>query len=60
MSNQLIKNTAQGIEKVFPKTYTEGIVDKSTGKKLDEILSNYNMYFLQEYKIILTPRYLVP
>ena len=46
MSNQLIKNTTQGTQRVYPKTYTEGITDKSTGKTLIEILNSFNMYFL--------------
>ena len=46
MSNQLIKNTTQGTQRVYPKTHTEGITDKSTGKNLIEILNSFNMYFL--------------
>lgn len=60
MSSQLIKKTTQGTEKVFPKTYTEGITDKGTGKKLAEILSSFNMYFLSYTGNTAQTRCLVP
>lgn len=60
MSSQLIKETTNGIEKVFPKTYTESITDKRTGKKLIEILNNFNMYFLSYTGNTAQTRCLVP
>lgn len=46
MSNQLIKETAQGVEKIFPKNYIQNLVDKESGKTLQQILNSFNMLFL--------------
>lgn len=46
MSNQLIKNTEQGIEKIFPKNYIQNLIDKDSGKNLQQILNSFNMLFL--------------
>ena len=46
MSNQLIKETSQGFEKIFPKNYIQNLKDKDSGKVLSEILKSFNMLFL--------------
>ena len=45
---QLIKkNNQEGrYNDIFPKTYTDAVVDKGTGKTLADILSGLNMYLL--------------
>lgn len=46
MSNQLIKETSQGFEKIFPKNYIQNLKDKDSGRVLSEILKSFNMLFL--------------
>lgn len=46
MSNQLIKETAQGREQVFPKNYIQNLKDKDSGANLEDILKSFNMLFL--------------
>lgn len=47
MSNQLVKkNSAEGYQNVFPKTWIDAIKDKESGVSLQEILQGFNMYFL--------------
>ena len=46
MSNQLIKETSQGFEKIFPKNYIQNLKDKDSGKVLSDILKSFNMLFL--------------
>ena len=47
MSHQLVKKGTDGkYNKVMPKSWIEGIKDKNTGQKLEEILQGFNMYFL--------------
>lgn len=45
---QLIKkNNQEGrYKEIFPKTYTDAIVDRGTGMALTDILAGFNMYFL--------------
>lgn len=48
INSQLIKKnkTSGGYNKVFPKTFIDSIKDRETGLSLNDILSNFNMYFL--------------
>lgn len=46
MSNQLIKETAQGREQVFPKNYIQNLKDKDSGANLEDIIKSFNMLFL--------------
>ena len=46
MSNQLIKETSQGFEKIFPKNYIQNLKDEDSGKALSDILKSFNMLFL--------------
>ena len=45
---QLIKKNSQEgrYEDIFPKTFTNAVKDKESGKSLIDILSSFNMYFL--------------
>lgn len=45
---QLIKKNSQEgrYENIFPKTFTDAVKDKESGKSLIDILSSFNMYFL--------------
>ena len=45
---QLIKKNSQEgrYEYIFPKTFTDAVKDKESGKPLIDILSSFNMYFL--------------
>ena len=45
---QLIKKNSQEgkYEDIFPKTFTDAVKDKESGKSLIDILSSFNMYFL--------------
>lgn len=45
---QLIKKNSQEgrYESVLPKTFTDAVIDKESGKTLPDILSGFNMYFL--------------
>ena len=45
---QLIKKNSQEgrYEDIFPKTFTDAVKDKESGKSLIDILSGFNMYFL--------------
>lgn len=46
MSNQLIKTTKQGKEKVFPRTKIQDLFDDISGQKLIDILRSFNMMFV--------------
>lgn len=58
--HQLIKQEGTQYGNVFPKAYVQGITDKNSGKTLDEILSNFNMYFLSYDGDIKNTRFQVP
>lgn len=58
--HQLIKQEGTQYGNVFPKAYVQGITDKNSGKTLDEILSNFNMYFLSYDGDIKNTRLQVP
>ena len=47
-TQQLIKKNSQDgrYEDIFPKTFTDAVKDKESGKSLIDILSSFNMYFL--------------
>lgn len=59
---QLIKkDNSQGkYGNIYPLTYTDAIIDKSSGKTLHEILLSYNMYFLSYTGNTQTTRLKVP
>ena len=46
MANQLYTQENQVKKNVYPKNYTENIVDKQSGIALPEILNGFNCYFL--------------
>lgn len=48
INSQLIKKnkTSGGYNNVFPKTFIDAIKDRETGLSLNDILNNFNMYFL--------------
>ena len=63
MANQLIKkNETQegGYSNVFPKTFTDAITDRRTGKTLEAILNSFNVYFLPYKGLNEATRLLVP
>ena len=47
-NTQLIKKDGQvgGYKDIYPKTFIQAITDRETGENLSEILSGFNMYFL--------------
>jgi hypothetical protein len=46
MGSQLVKKDLEGYKNVYPKSYITDIVEKSTGKSLDKILSLYNHIYM--------------
>jgi hypothetical protein len=46
MAEQLVKKEGQGYNRVYPKTFTDAVVDRATGQSLIDILANFNCYFL--------------
>ena len=59
---QLIKkDNQQGkYTNIYPKTYTDAIIDKESGKSLHDILLSFNMYFLNYTGNTATTRLKVP
>lgn len=59
---QLIKKNSQEgrYEDIFPKTFTDAVKDKESGKSLIDILSSFNMYFLSYNGSIELTRLQVP
>ena len=59
---QLIKkDNQQGkYANIYPKTYTDAIIDKQSGKSLHDILLSFNMYFLNYTGNTATTRLKVP
>lgn len=62
---QLIKQNDNdlGYNKIYPKSYTDAIIDKESGKTLSDILNSFNMYFLSytgntEYTRLQVPKVL--
>ena len=61
MTQQLVKRTVHGgYSNVMPKSWIEGIKEKSTGRALKEILQGFNMYFLSYTGNEATTRQSVP
>lgn len=59
---QLIKKNplGSGVKNIYPKTWIEGIRDKLTNERLDDILSSYNMLYLPYAGSMQDTRILVP
>lgn len=59
-TQQLVKKSQEGYDKVFPKTFLDAIKDRETGMSLTDILSGFNNYFLSYSEDKSTTRLQVP
>lgn len=46
MAEQLVKKEGLGYSRVYPKTFIDAIKDRQTGQSLEDILANFNCYFI--------------
>ncbi|MEE1476275.1 hypothetical protein [Fusobacterium sp.] len=60
MGSQLVKKDLEGYKNVYPKSYITDIVEKSTGKSLDKILSLYNHIYMSWQGSVEETRLTVP